>query len=69
MALTKGTPPVPEISRIRSPEERNICRQLSKVRRYLDKSMSPSMRTLWENRIATYETQLAKAEVRAGVIR
>jgi hypothetical protein len=69
MALTKGTPPVSEISRIRSPEERNICRQLSKVRRYLDKSMSPSIRTMWEGRIATYETQLAKAEVRAGVIK
>ena len=69
MALTKGTPPVSEISRIRSPEERNIRRQLGKVRRYLDKSMSPSIRTMWENRIAIYETQLVKAEVRAGFIR
>jgi hypothetical protein len=69
MTQTKGTLPVSEISRIRSPEERNIRKQLGNVRRYLAKSTSPNMRSSWESRIAIYETQLAKAEVRAGLIR
>ena len=69
MATTKGTLPDPEISRKRSPEERNILKQLGNVRRYLDKSMSPSMRSIWESRITIYEKQLLKAEARAGLSR
>ena len=69
MAQTKGTLPDPEISRKRSPEERNVRKQLADVRRYLDKSMSPSMRSIWESRIAICEKQLVKAEARAGLSR
>jgi len=66
---TKGTLPVSEVSRNRSPEERNIRKQLGKVRRYLAKSTTPSMRSSWESRIATYEKQLVKAEARARLTR
>jgi hypothetical protein len=59
----KGTLPVSEVSR--SPEERNIRKQLGRVNRYLAKSTSAEMRNSWENRIAMYKTQLVKAEARA----
>jgi hypothetical protein len=66
---TKGTPPIAEIHPKRSPEEANICKQIGKVRRYLAKSTTPTMRSSWESRIATYEKQLVKAEARARHIR
>jgi len=65
MTPTKGALPVSEVSRILSPEERNILRQLGKVRRYLAKSKAANMRSSWESRITIYEAQLAKAEARA----
>jgi hypothetical protein len=68
MTQIKNTP-VSEISPNRSPEERNIRKQLSRVRRYLAKSTSADMRNSWENRIAVYEGQLEKAEARARFIR
>ena len=61
----KGTLPVSEISPKRSPEERNIRKQLNNVRRYLAKSTDANMRSSWESRIAVYEAQLEKAEARA----
>jgi hypothetical protein len=65
MPQIKGTLPGPEIVSKRSPEERNIRKQLGKVRRYLAKSTNANMRNSWESRIAIYETQLAKAQDRA----
>jgi hypothetical protein len=66
MTQIEGTLPVskihPKRSPEQSPEERNICKQLGKVRRYLAKSTDANMRSWWENRVKTYETQLAKAE-------
>jgi hypothetical protein len=64
----KGTRPIPEISPKRSPEERNIRKQLGKVRRYLAASTNSNMRSSWESKIAIYKTQLAKAEARARFI-
>ncbi len=64
MIQTKGTLPASEVSRNRSPEERNIRKQLGKVRRYLAKSTDTNMRSSWESRIAVYEGQLVKAEAR-----
>ena len=61
---TKGNLPVSEDSSKRSPEERNIRKQLGKVRRYLAKSTDANMRSSWESRIAVYEAQLVKAEAR-----
>jgi len=61
---TKGTQPNSEVGRNRSPEERNIRKQLGKVRRYLAKSTDANMRSSWESRIAVYEAQLVKAEAR-----
>jgi hypothetical protein len=61
----KGTLPVSGISASRSPEERNIRKQLGRVNRYLAKSTSVEMKNSWEHRIATYKTQLVKAEARA----
>jgi len=69
MIETKFTPPVSEVRPKRSPEERNICKQLGKVHRYLAKSTDANMRSWWENQIKTYEKQLAKAEARACFIR
>ncbi|MGO9527154.1 MAG: hypothetical protein ACLP0A_06255 [Verrucomicrobiia bacterium] len=69
MIQTKGTLPVSEVSRNRSPEERNIRKQLGKVRRYLAKSTDANMRSSWESRIAVYEGQLVKAEARARFIK
>jgi hypothetical protein len=70
---TEGTLPIskgqPKRSPERSPEERNIRKQLGKVRRYLAKSTDANMKTSWENRIIVYEAQLAKAEARARFIR
>ncbi|MGA2137651.1 MAG: hypothetical protein ABSH14_02200 [Verrucomicrobiia bacterium] len=72
MIPTEGTLPIskvhPKQSPKRSPEERNIRKQLGKVRRYLAKSTDANMRSSWESRIAVYETQLAKAEARARFI-
>jgi hypothetical protein len=61
----KGTSPDSEISPNRSPEERNIRKQLGRVRRNLAASTNSNMRSLWEGRITTCETQLAKAKARA----
>ena len=61
---TKGTLPVSDVNSKRSPEERNIRKQLGKVRRYLAKSTDANMRSSWESRIAVYEGQLVKAEAR-----
>jgi hypothetical protein len=68
MTQIKGTLPVSEISPKRSPEERNIRKQLGNVRRYLAKSTDANMRSSWESRIAVYEAQLKKAEARARFI-
>jgi hypothetical protein len=68
MTQTKGTLPISEDSSKRSPEERNIRKQLGKVRRYLAKSTDANMRSSWENRITVYEAQLVKAEARARYI-
>jgi hypothetical protein len=68
MTQIKGTLPVSEISPKRSPEERNIRKQLGNVRRYLAKSTDATMRSSWESRIAVYEAQLEKAEARARFI-
>jgi hypothetical protein len=69
MVQTKGTLPVSETDRKRSPEERNIRKQLGRVRRYLAKSTDPNFKNSWEGRIAVYEGQLAKAETRARFIK
>ena len=69
MTQIKGTLPVSEVHPKRSPEERNIRKQLGKVRRYLAKSTDANMRSSWESRITVYEAQLAKAEARARFIR
>jgi hypothetical protein len=69
MAQIKGTPPISDIGQKRSPEERNIRKQLGKVRRYLAKSRDPNFTSSWENRITVYEAQLAKAAARARFIR
>ncbi|MGD1019466.1 MAG: hypothetical protein ABSA12_09120 [Verrucomicrobiia bacterium] len=69
MAQIKGTLPISEDGRKRSPEERNIRKQLGKVRRYLAKSTDPSFKSSWENRITVYEAQLVKAEARARFIK
>jgi hypothetical protein len=73
MTPTEGTLPIskvhPKQSPERSPEERNIRKQLGKVRRYLAKSTDANMRSSWESRITGYETQLAKVEARARFIR
>jgi hypothetical protein len=65
----KGTSPVSEISPKRNPEERNIRKQLGRVRRNLAASTNPNIRSLWEGRITTCKTQLAKAEARARFIK
>jgi len=69
MAQIKGTLPISEDASKRSPEERNIRKQLGKVRRYLAKSTDANMRSSWESRIAVYETQLEKAVARARFIK
>ena len=69
MTQIKGTLPGSEIGSKRSPEERNIRKQLGKVRRYLAKSTNANMRSSWESRITVYETQLKKAEARARFIK
>jgi hypothetical protein len=61
---TKGALPKSDVGRNRSPEERNIRKQLGKVRRYLAKSTNADMRSSWESRITIYEAQLVKAEAR-----
>jgi hypothetical protein len=66
---TKGASPKSEVSRNRSPEEKNILKQMGKVRRYLAKSTDSNMRSSWESRIAVYEGQLVKAEARARFIK
>jgi hypothetical protein len=69
MIQIKGTLPVSEVSPKRSPEERNIRKQLGKVRRYLAKSKADSVRSWWESRITVYEKQLKRAEARARFIK
>jgi hypothetical protein len=69
MTQTKGTQPISEVGSKRSPEERNIRKQLGKVRRYLAKSTDANFRSSWESRITVYEGQLAKAEARARFIK
>jgi len=65
----KGTSPISEISPKRSPEERNIRKQLGKVRRNLAASTNTNMRNSWESKITTYKAQLVKAEARARFIK
>jgi hypothetical protein len=65
MTQIKGALPVSELHPKRSPEERNIRKQLGKVRRYLAKSTDANFKSLWESRITIYEAQLAKTESRA----
>ena len=69
MIPIKGTLPVSEVRLNRSPEERNIRKQLGRVRRYLARSTDANFKSSWESRIAVYEKQLAKAEARARFIR
>jgi hypothetical protein len=69
MTQTTGTLSVSEVDPKRSPEERNIRRQLCNVRRYLAKTTADNAKSWWESRIKTYEKQLAKAEARARFIR
>ncbi len=69
MTEKKGTSPISEISPKRSPEERNIRKQLGKVRRYLAASTNTNMRNSWESKITVYKAQLVKAEARARLIR
>ncbi len=69
MTEKKGTSPKSEISPKRSPEERNIRKQLANVQRYLAASTSPSMRNSWESKIVVYKAQLVKAEARARFIK
>jgi hypothetical protein len=64
----KGTSPISEISPKRSPEERNIRKQLANVQRYLAASTNPNMRSSWESKITVYKAQLVKAEARARFI-
>jgi hypothetical protein len=61
----KGLAPNSEISPQRSPEERNIRKQLGRVRRYAAASTNDNMRSLWETHITRYEAQLITAEARA----
>lgn len=68
MTPIKGTSPISAVGSKRSPEERNIRKQLGKVRRYLAKSTDPNFQTSWESRIMIYEAQLVKAEARARFI-
>ena len=69
MTEIKGARPVSEIIPKRSPEERNIRKQLGKVRRYLAASTDANMRSSWESKIVIYKAQLVKAEARARFIR
>ena len=68
MIQIKDTVPVSEVRPKRSPEERNIRKQLGRVRRYFAKSTDANIKSAWESRIAIYEAQLEKAEARARVI-
>jgi hypothetical protein len=69
MTQTTGTLPASEVDPKRSPEERNIRKQLSNVRRYLAQTTADNAKSWWESRIKTYEKQLAKVEARARLIR
>jgi hypothetical protein len=66
---TKGKLPNSEVDPKRSPEERNIRKQLGRVRRYLANSTDANFKFSWENRIIVYEAQLVKAEARARFIK
>jgi hypothetical protein len=72
MIQTEGSLPIskvhPKKSPERSPEERNIRKQLGKVRRYLAKSTDANIKSSWESRIIVYEAQLKRAEARARFI-
>jgi len=65
MTVTKGTLPISAVGSKRNPEERNIRKQLGRVRRYFAKSTGAAFKGFWEDRIEVYEGQLAKAEARA----
>ena len=69
MLQTEGTLPISKVHPKQSPEERNIRKQLGKVRRYLAKSTDAVFQSSWESRITVYEAQLARAEARARFIR
>lgn len=69
MIPIEGTLPISKVQPKQSPEERNIRKQLGRVRRYLAKSTDANMKSSWENRITVYEAQLEKAEARARFIR
>jgi len=64
----EGKLPISKPQPKRSPEERNIRKQLGRVRRYLAKSTDANIKSAWENRITIYEAQLKKAEARAHLI-
>jgi hypothetical protein len=66
---TKGALPISEADQKRSPEERNIRKQLGRVRRHLANSTDANIKFLWENRIVVYEAQLVRAEARAHFTR
>ena len=68
MTQIKGTLPISEVGSKRSSEERNIIKQLGKVRRYLAKSTDTNFKSWWENQIKVYEAQMAKAEARGRFI-
>jgi hypothetical protein len=68
MTQIEGTLPISKVSPKHSPEERNICKQLGKMRRYLAVSTDANFSSSCENRIIVYEGQLAKAEARARFI-
>jgi hypothetical protein len=69
MTPKKGSEPISEIDPKRSPEERNIRKQLGRARRYLAESTDANFKFSWENRIVVYEAQLARAEARTRLVR
>lgn len=68
MIPIEGKLPISKVQPKQSPEERNIRKQLAKVRRYFAKSADANIKAAWENRIAVYEVQLKKAEARARFV-
>ena len=65
MSEIKGSPPISKVSPERSPEERNIRKQLGNVRRSLAQSTNSNFKKWWESQIIVYEKQLVKANARA----
>ena len=65
MTEINGSPPISKVSPERSPEERNIRKQLGNVRRSLAQSTNSNFKKWWESQIIVYEKQLVKANARA----